>query len=213
MELKGKKISFLGDSITEGAVASKIENCYWMKFGELTGATVCGFGVGGTRIAPQCANFDEYDKNVFSVRAEKIPLDSDVIVVFGGTNDFGHGDAPFGEVGDTDKKTFCGALYSLLQDLIVKHPKAQIVLMTPLHRLSEEVNEKGVIRYPLKDFVKAEKEIAAMLSVPVLDLWSLSGMQPKIPVIKEMYMPDGLHPNDLGHRRIAERLIGFLKAL
>ena len=47
MELKGKKICFLGDSITEGAVASKIENCYWKKLGEKTGANVLGFGIGG----------------------------------------------------------------------------------------------------------------------------------------------------------------------
>ena len=59
----------------------------------------------------------------------------------------------------------------------------------------------------------AEKEIAADFSIPVLDLWANSGLQPRIPIIKETYMPDGLHLNDKGHERIADLLIGFLNSL
>lgn len=215
MELKGKKICFLGDSITEGCGTSKIENCYWMKLGELSGANVLGFGVGGTRIAPKKVHTCDYDDKDFQLRSKDISNDADIIVIFGGTNDFGHGDAPFGRVGDKSTDTFCGSFYVLLNNLIEAHPQARIVVMTSLHRLSEDVvvNEIGLPTPPLKEYVKAEKEIASCFSVPVLDLWSMSGMQPKIPIIKETYMPDGLHPNDLGHARIAELLIGFLKTL
>jgi lysophospholipase L1-like esterase len=215
MELKGKKICFLGDSITEGAVASKIENCYWKKLGEKTGANVLGFGIGGTRVAPKKIKTESYDNLDFQIRYKEIPSDADVIVVFGGTNDFGHGDAPFGKLSDKAPFTFCGAFYTLLKNLIEAHPEARIVVMTPLHRLSEKVvvNEIGLPTPPLKEYVKAEKEIAADFSIPVLDLWANSGMQPSIPIIKETFMPDGLHPNDKGHERIADLLIGFLKNL
>ena len=57
------------------------------------------------------------------------------------------------------------------------------------------------------------KEVAEFYSVPVLDLFAVSGMQPDVDIIKEKYLPDGLHPSDAENRRIAERLIGFLKAL
>ena len=40
MELKGKKIYFLGDSITEGVGASDAEHCYVSVFGKLSGAIV-----------------------------------------------------------------------------------------------------------------------------------------------------------------------------
>ena len=40
MELKGKKIYFLGDSITEGVGASDTEHCYVSVFGKLSGAVV-----------------------------------------------------------------------------------------------------------------------------------------------------------------------------
>ena len=48
------------------------------------------------------------------------------------------------------------------------------------------------------------------IKVPVLDLYAVSGIQPEIEIIREMYMPDGLHPNDAGTEIIAKRLMGFL---
>ena len=51
MELKGKKIYFLGDSITEGVGASDTEHCYVSVFGKLSGAVVKNYGISATRIA------------------------------------------------------------------------------------------------------------------------------------------------------------------
>ena len=47
MNLIDKKIAFLGDSITEGAGVSKIENEFWKRVAERTGAKAYGYGVGG----------------------------------------------------------------------------------------------------------------------------------------------------------------------
>lgn len=57
------------------------------------------------------------------------------------------------------------------------------------------------------------KETARYYSLPVLDLYAVSGIQPEVNIIREMYMPDGLHPNDAGAEIIAKRLMGFLKSL
>ena len=57
------------------------------------------------------------------------------------------------------------------------------------------------------------KEVAGYYGLPVLDLFAGSGLQPEVDIIKQEYMPDGLHPSDKGHKRIAERLYGFLSAL
>lgn len=89
--------------------------------------------------------------------------------------------------------------------------------MTPLHRDSESVlgfNEIGVRRdHTLEEYVDAVISISGYYGIPVLDLYRVSGMQPAVPILKELYMPDGLHPNDLGHQRIADKLIGFLRTL
>lgn len=215
MELKGKKVAFLGDSITEGVGASKQENRFTDVFGRLSGATVYNHGIGGTRIAPQRDNRGERWDLDFILRADEIEKDADAIVIFGGTNDFGHGDAPMGEYGDTTPDTFYGALRVLFEKLIARCPRAQFVVMTPLHRTSEDeiINERGLPRRKLKEYVKAIKEVAEYYSLPVLDLWSSAGLQPRVDVIREQMMPDGLHPSDLGHARIAERLYNFMKAL
>ena len=53
MELKGTKINFLGDSITEGHGASSIDHVYWKLLEERDGVIARGYGIGGTRIARQ----------------------------------------------------------------------------------------------------------------------------------------------------------------
>lgn len=53
MELKGKTLLFLGDSITAGSGVSGKEETYWYRLGQKTCASCIGYGVGGTRIAEQ----------------------------------------------------------------------------------------------------------------------------------------------------------------
>ena len=53
MKLNGKKVYFLGDSITEGAGASSYEKSYVPVFAEISGAEVKNYGLSGTRIARQ----------------------------------------------------------------------------------------------------------------------------------------------------------------
>ena len=139
----------------------------------------------------------------------------DVVVIFGGTNDFGHGDARFGCFEDRDEYSFYGALHALLQMLIEKYPLAHIVYMTPMHRLSEmkTVNEIGLPCHPLKDYVAAIREVCEYYSIPVVDLFAISGIQPAIPVMKDLYMPDGLHPSDAGAARVASILLSHLRAI
>lgn len=217
MDLAGKKIAFLGDSITEGCGTSSIEHTFWNVLGQKTGAQVFGYGIGGTRIAPQRVPSDPRADQDFISRVDGMIPDADVVVVFGGTNDFGHGDAPFGTRGDQTSETFCGALHVLFTKLYERYPAAQLVVMTPTHRLSETdsvMNEFGVRRCGnLRTYVQAIRDAAEDFAVPVLDLFRVSGIQPSVPALREAYMPDGLHPNDAGHAKIADKLIGFLQTL
>ena len=218
MELKGLKINFLGDSITEGHGTSAPDKIYWALLGEETGAIVRGYGIGGTRFAHQTkpSVWPRHDLD-FIMRAQEMDDDADVVVVFGGTNDFGHGDAPIGQPSDRDGNTFWGACHKLFSDLINKYPTATIVVMTPLHRCNEEnPRGDGFKEYdyaPLSTYVNIIKTVAEFYALPVLDLWSVSGIQPRVEINKVKYCPDGLHPNDAGHVLIKNRLIGFLKTL
>ncbi len=215
MELKGKKMVFLGDSITEGAGVEGSNNIYWQRL-QQDGAITVGYGIGGTRIAKQINPTTERHDMYFRSRVVDMDSDADVVVVFGGTNDYGHGDASFGEFDDRTDGTFYGALHNLYIDLLRKYPESQIVVMTPLHRLNEcsEYNECGVRNVgTLEDYVEAIKQVARYYAIPVLDLYNMSGLQPEVESIRERFVPDGLHPSDAGHEKIYNLLKGFLKSL
>ena len=77
MELKGKKINFLGDSITEGCGT---DLRFDQIIAEQTGAVCRNYGIGGTRIARNhkpSANplFDQY----YDSRVDNMDPDADVI--------------------------------------------------------------------------------------------------------------------------------------
>lgn len=207
MELKQKKINFLGDSITEGAGASRYENCYVEVLkAQYALAEARNYGIGGTRIARQRIPSEnpKYDRDFPSRVAEMHP-EADLVVVFGGTNDHGHGDAPIGCESDRTPDTFLGACHWLYKALKEKYT-CPIVVLTPLHR-AVETREDGIL---LKDYVNLIKAVAAQYSLPMLDLYESSEICPSS---LSALTVDGLHPNDRGHELLAREIGEFLLKL
>ena len=222
MKLEGLKINFLGDSITEGLRITNLEVLYHAVLKREAGLReVKNYGISGTRYALQKGTPDRpkdnvEDVNSFCERFDKMDDDADIVVVFGGTNDFGHGDAQLGCFADRTPETFYGACHYLFTGLIKKYLGKPIVIMTPLHRLHEDKNtgtDKTTAYGTLKDYVNIIREVAEYYSLPVLDLYASSGIQPNIKEVQEKYVPDGLHPNAEGHAVIAHMLKNFLEAL
>lgn len=221
MELKGKKINFLGDSITEGHGTSDWGTKPYHQLLRIN----CGlaearnYGIGGTKIARLQTITDHLFDQDFNLRAVNMDKDADAVVVFGGTNDFGHGTIPLGEFNSNDIHTFYGALHHLCKFLIENYTDKPIVFMTPLHRLNEDLDHENRIKEgnknatPLIGFVRAIREVCEYYSIPVLDLYKESGMYARNWVWCEKYMPDGLHPSDYGHEIIAHKLQKFLENL
>ena len=218
MELRNKRILFLGDSITAGHGTTGKEKWFTSLLEKRYGMECVNYGIGGTRIARQekPSENPEHDKD-FPGRVDKMVREADVVCVFGGTNDFGHGDAPLGKMSDRTVFTFYGALHVLYSSLIERYPAALIFVITPLHRLGED-NPRGSSCKKndvatLREYVEIIRQVAEYYSLPVLDLYAMSGLQPAVKAICEKYIPDGLHPNDEGHRVIAERIGGFLSSI
>lgn len=210
MILEGKKVNFLGDSITIGVGTS----CEAARFSVLIEkeqklAAMRNYGISGTRIARQQDGSDE--GNNYCERVATMDPEADVVVVFGGTNDFGHGDAPIGTPEDRTPDTFYGACHFMMRSLIEKYPQALIVILTPIHRTEENVPNAHQCR--LIDYVKIIRETAEQYGLPLLDLYSMSGIQPCVEINRTTYCPDGLHPNDAGNRLLADRIVGFISTL
>lgn len=202
MKIEGLTINFLGDSITEGVGVADADNIYHQHIKEKYALKEAyNYGVSGTRIARQSVPTHpgtKYDLT-FELRAEIMNRNADAVVVFGGTNDYGHGDAHFGTIDSTDIHTFCGAVNSLINKLKKDFPKAKIVFMTPLHRQGENEPSQpdGKI---LEDYVNAIREICKKQDIPVIDLFEINPLDPSDCDV----VPDGLHPNDKGHAIMAD---------
>ena len=216
MELKDKKIIFIGDSITEGVGVSSPDKLYWNLLAQKTGAKCCADGISGSRVAPQRVPtaFELRADRCFVYRADQIPSDIDIAVIFGGTNDFGHGDAAFGDMNDRSLDTFCGAYHLLVQKLMAKC--SRVIVMTPLHREVEDslYNDYGIRRMgSLETYVNAIRQVAAHYDLPVVDLYAECPIYPAEKISREQYAPDGLHPNDAGHELICQCLLNVLERL
>lgn len=209
MNLKGLTINFLGDSITEGHGTTAPEKVFHQLIKEKYDMEYAyNYGVGGSRIARQIVPTKGITRHdlTFELRADIMDRDADAVVVFGGTNDYGHGDAPFGDLDSEDIYTFCGAVNSLITKLEKDFPKSKIVFMTPIHRRNE-TNPSKPDSKTLEDYVKAILTICKKRGISVIDLFEINPLDPE----DSDLVPDGLHPSDAGHavmaKVIAEELL------
>ncbi len=199
MKLENLTINFLGDSITQGVGTTTPDNTFHQIVKRECGlAEAYNCGVSGTRIAKQTTPYAHTMDLYFALRAKVMPKDADAIVIFGGTNDFGHGDSKMGDINSTDICTFCGAVNTLLTELKENFPNSKLIFMTPLRRTTEnEPNHDGKI---LADYVNAIIEVSKKHNVPVIDLFRSGIINPNDAEV----IPDGLHPSDKGHRIMAD---------
>lgn len=83
MELNGKKILFLGDSITEGSGTSGNEKTFCSIIAHKYGAYCVNYGIGGTRIARQSkpSTEERWNRN-FCSRVLTMQNEADAVVVW-----------------------------------------------------------------------------------------------------------------------------------
>ncbi len=219
MLLRGATINFIGDSITEGVGASRVENRYTDVLAREFGLkSANNYGISGTRLAKQkspTVGNPTFDRDFCSRYAEMDPS-ADAVVVFGGTNDFGHGDAPLGTFSDRTPDTFTGACHYLMNGLLEMYVGKPVVILTPLHRWNEDClrgDVKAEDVAPLSAYREILLRVAEFYSLPVLDLYACSGIQPMNARNRSQLAPDGVHPNDAGYAILAHRIGQFLESL
>ena len=227
----GKKVAYLGDSITDKNHIGTTKN-YWQYLEELLGMRPIVMGISG------------HQWNQILGQAEKLKQeqgdDVDAILIFAGTNDY-YGNVPLGEwyniqeedVEISGKKmtkrmrrsftdnegTLRGRINRAMSYLKKNYPTKQIIILTPIHRGYATFGDNNIQpdeSYPnalglyIDDYVDAIKEAANVWAVPVIDLNSICGILPNedshtLYISKEK--TDRLHPNAAGHERMAKALM------
>ena len=208
------KLAFLGDSITYGADGYGIPSIMAYPLPllvqmELGARESVNLGISGSTL---CAAIDTrpdaYDHCPYVNRVDEIPLDSDIVCVFGGVNDFEFG-FPLGTINDEVDDTIYGALNGIVKQLQSKYPNAYLLLFTPMG-LADERIARDPATYKFTELVDAIKQVGAKYGVDVVDLYNDSGW-------KETEMladkSDGLHPSQYYMaRHVAPMIANFIRA-
>ena len=204
-KLHGKRICFLGDSITEG-FAVNIGQRYFDLLAQRHGFEAYGYGVCGARFDGLYAQA----KKMYEQHKENV----DIIFVFAGTNDY-NGSTPMGEwfcyydtkvtrtknadgspklIENRMKRepltapnTYKGAINRLMLFLKEHYGDKRIILLTPLHRAFATFGNDN-IQYDesysnnqmlfIDDYVNVIKEAAGLYSCELIDLFAESGIYP-----------------------------------
>ena len=193
-------LNFLGDSITEGLKWQKKEIfCFYLS--KWLNIRVNNQGYHATRIARQ----DDDDKD-FNYRLKDLDDKANFTFIFGGTNDYGMGEAEIGDINSDSYYTFYGAVKNLVKDLLKKFSNDKICFILPLSRFDEN---KVIKHGPLSKYREVIIEICNLNHIDYLDLCK------ELPIPetegKTEFFKDGLHPNKQGHKIIARNIIKYLK--
>ncbi len=232
----GKKVAFLGDSITDENHIGTTKN-YWQYLEEMLGLVPVVYGINGHQwdgVYEQAVSLKSGDDSTV-----------DAILIFAGTNDY-NASVPLGEwytyedssvevsgpktetrkkrLLQYEKDTFRGRINNVMAYLKTNFPTQQIILLTPIHRgyarfgannIQPDEAYPNAIGLYIDQYVDVIKEAGSIWAVPVIDLNSISGLYP----VNDSHVSyfakkdtDRLHPNADGHYRMAKALQFQLQA-
>ena len=200
----GKKWVCVGDSLTE--VNSRTTMHYHDYIAQKTGISVVNLGKGGTGYK------QSYSGNgPFIDRVNQIPLDADVVTIFGSGND---GQYSVGDPSDTGTDSLCSAINATIDAIQARITTVNIGIITPTpwigYNPADDTN--WMARYSA-----AIVEICRRRGIPCLDLYHCSNLRPWEAAFRTAaYSKDdgnGVHPDETGHALFAPRIQAFLDSL
>ncbi len=209
------KISILGDSITAATNLDEEQQAlynYPKLLSEILGCEVNNLGIGGSVVSRCASNYPMVD------RWSDIPEDSDIIIIFGGTNDclfenkwqFGHIEYDL----RMNSETFCGDLDEMCGAVkwkYIENIEDRYVKLIYINPMSTILNDGVYATDPgnmveQRTFAEAINEIVPPYGFDVIDLYNQNFLNSHDPNINHELVPDGVHPNPDGYEILAEHI-------
>ena len=200
----GLKWAAMGDSLT--AVNIRTTMHYHDYIADDTGITVVNLGAGGTGYKQSYAGVSG-----FMDRVDTIPLDADVVTIFGSGNDHSY---TIGDPSDTGTDTLCGCINTTISRIFDRITTCNLGIVTPTpwqgYNPADDTNW-------MAQYSAAIVQICKNWGIPCLDLYHCSNLRPWDATFRAAaYSKDdggGTHPDETGHKLIAPRFEAFLDEL
>lgn len=181
-----RKLTTIGDSITAG-------NSWQPGIINRFNVTHTNCGISGTALAGGIDG-DGTDGYWTTQRINMIPVDTDILIVLGGANDYARS-YPIGLISSTDTNSFYGALHKFIERAQTRAPNAKIFLATTTYGeyppFSGNVDYANTIGLTTRDYADAIRTVARYHGLPCID-FNANGLVNKFN--RAMLIPDGLHP-------------------
>ncbi len=215
IDFSNVKITILGDSITAGNNMSEEDQekyNYPKQLADILGCEVVNMGIGGSVVSRNASNYPMVE------RWQDMDNDSDIVIIFGGTNDCLYMDKwMFGNVEydlRMNKGTFCGDLDEMVSGCKWKfHDEIDdhYVKMIYVNPMCTILNDAVYAMDPgnmveQRTFAAAINEIVPPYEFDVIDLYNQNFLNSHDPQVNTEYITDGVHPNPEGYRILAEHL-------
>lgn len=209
------KITILGDSITAGSNLTpeeQVKYAYPVLLQEILGCKeVVNLGVGGSAVS-RVGHYAMVD------RWADIPMDTDILIVFGGSNDClfeNKWDFGFIEYDKRmNKKTFCGDLDEMVSGMKYvyrEHNEESYIKFIYVNPPSTILNDSVYAMDPgnmvhQSSFAEAINTIVPPYGFEVIDLYNNNILNSHDSNVNQQFVPDGIHPNIEGYRILAEHI-------
>lgn len=174
----------VGDSLTDPWF-----DVYASFVADKLGMILTNKGIGGTCVAQNDS------ATVVNSFVDRIPTYTgyyDLWSIYGGENDAAC-NTPIGDISSMDKTTFYGAYNNILADLLTRANRPTVVLIAPYQT-----------KHNVKPYRDAVIEIGILYGLPVIDLYSNSGINV---YTRPFYLRDDVHPNQNGVNKLRPYLL------
>lgn len=197
-----EKWAVIGDSLTASYGVTNIH--YWEYIKCATGITVENLGESGMGYAKGTNNF--------MAKSLLVPNDSTVVTIFGSGND-GSSGLDIGTWSDTGTETIAGCINTTIDNVFGINPIIPLGIITPSPWVNNMPSNNGF----MERYANLIVEICNKRSIPCLDLYHCSNLNPNNPAVREAaYSKDssgGVHPNEKGQLLLATHIKAFLETL
>ncbi len=209
------KITILGDSLTTAANLDEDEQkiyAYPVILQEILGCKeIVNLGKGGSSVS-RAGHYAMVE------RFSDIPKDTDILIIFGGSNDclfenkWQYGNIEYDK--RMNKETFCGDLdemVSAIKYVYREHNEENYVKFIYVNPPSTILNDGVYAMNPenmvqQKAFAEAINAIVPAYGFEVIDLYNNNILNSHDRDVNEQFVPDGIHMNPEGYRILAEHI-------
>jgi lysophospholipase L1-like esterase len=207
-----KNIVFIGDSITEGILGNVTSEGKYISYPDYVQSYLhfnryLNHGKGGRM-------FSDYGGEDYSITesfGNVTNVDSDIIVVFAGVNDYlsTPDNKRFGDINDKlSTAGYCGAVRSFMKQLKQYYGDKDVFFVT-MYNVDDKVvsNYSDITTQPtLEDYIDVQRTLCDEYGFNIIELYDIGFMDCTDKQTASYYLKDSLHPNDYGNIALGEHI-------